>query len=307
MQNKLLNSRPMMDIQDTYTLRGICMLMIIVHHVFKMYPDCPDTIMRWGFLGTSLFFFASGWGLYCSMNKRAEVDCAYFVSHIKKLLVPYLVIWPITELMYCIRYPEYFSALSLCRDFFTLTLPPYPGLWFLKVIFGAYVLSMLTFIIVKSRLWRLLIVSAFSIVYYVLAWKIIDLPLYWYGGVLCFAIGMWIAAYREKFKWFLNKKYLILALSILAYYLFFFHNLLPLPSRTMLCLAFSLAMVSLVSILNIANPICDYIGRNSLLFYLWHVSLCELILPPPPRRDSSQPLGCTDDYFGRNNCTLCVI
>lgn len=48
MQNKLLNSRPIFDPQDTYTLRGICMIMIMIHHVFKLYSGCPDSIIRWG-------------------------------------------------------------------------------------------------------------------------------------------------------------------------------------------------------------------------------------------------------------------
>lgn len=278
---KVFNTRHMMDPLDTYTLRGICMLMIIVHHVFKMYPDCPGTVMRWGFLGTGLFFFVSGWGLYCSMNKRTEVDWVYFVTQIKKLLIPYLVIWPITELMYCVRYSEYFSMLSVCRDFFTLTFPPFPALWFMKVIVATYILTIITFIAMRNKLIRLIVVTIFCFAYYWMAWKVWQLPTWWFGNVPCFVVGMWLAAYKENLKWILDKKYLLLILSVFGYYLFFRHNPFPIPTRTFLCVAFSFGMVSLVSVYNVINSACDYIGRNSLLFYLWHVSLCELIIPPP--------------------------
>lgn len=96
---KVLNTRPFMDIQDTYTLRGLCMLMIIVHHVIKLMPNCPMTIWRWGDLGTAVFFFISGWGLYCSMEKRVKIDWSYFGLNIKKLIVPFLVVWLVTEVI----------------------------------------------------------------------------------------------------------------------------------------------------------------------------------------------------------------
>lgn len=270
----------MMDPQDTYTLRGICMLMIIVHHVFKIFPDCPGTVMRWGFLGVGLFFFVSGWGLYCSMVKQ-EVGWTYFVSRIKKMLIPYFVIWPVAECLYLFRYPENLSVLTLCCDFITITFPPFPnGLWFLKVIVAAYLITIITFIITRNKHIRLFVVTIICIAYYIMAWKVWQLQTWWFGNIPCFIIGMWLAAYKEKLKWILDKKYLLLILSVLGYYLFFGHNPFPIPTRTFLCIAFSFGMVSLCSILNMENPIFDYIGRYSLLFYLWHVALCESLLPP---------------------------
>lgn len=282
----VINTRPLMDIIDTYSLKGICMLMIMCHHVLKLYPDCPDSIGRWGYLGVAVFFLISGWGMYSSMAKKEDVTWGYFWKQMKKLLIPYMIIWPMAETMYCVRYPEYISAIGLIRDFFTLTFPPFPGMWFLKVIVVAYIISIITFILVKNRLARLAIVSLLSAAYYIVAWKIVKLPLYWYGTSLCIVAGMWMAAYKDQLQKIFDKKIIIFICAIVAYYITLHYNLLPIPSRTVHSFVFAIAMVAAVSIFNIANPIMDYIGRNSLLFYLIHVPLCELLAPPPIRISS---------------------
>lgn len=48
----ILNNRPVMDKIDTYSLRGICMLMIIVHHVYKVFVSdygYPSNVMDGGY------------------------------------------------------------------------------------------------------------------------------------------------------------------------------------------------------------------------------------------------------------------
>lgn len=142
----------MMDKQDTYTLRGICMLMIIVHHVIKLMPDCPMTIWRWGDLGTAVFFFISGWGLYCSMEKREKVDWGYLWNNLKKLIVPFVIVWAVTEVTYQILHPEYGWS-------------GYGKIWFIQVITGAYVVSILTFMLFKQRWLRLVLVSLICGIY----------------------------------------------------------------------------------------------------------------------------------------------
>ena len=279
MQNKWLNSRPIMDPQDTYTLRGICMIMIMVHHVFKVYPECPESIMRWGYLGVAVFFLISGWGMYCSMTKQSQITWRYFWKQIKKIIVPYIVVWPSAEVIYCVFYPHYLSFTNIIRDFVSFTFPPFPGLWFYKVILGAYIIHIITFILIKNKLARLLIVSVFSVAYYLIAWKILQLPMWWWGTSLCIVAGMWMAAYKDELHKVYNKKYIILIFSIVAYYVTFHYNVLPIPSRTIHSFFFAIAILSFGSVFNIANPILDYIGRNSLLFYLFHIAMCELLVP----------------------------
>lgn len=163
---KVFNTRPFMDMQDTYTLRGVCMLMIIVHHVIKLMPDCPTTIWRWGDLGTSVFFFISGWGLYCSMEKREKVEWGYLWQNLKKLLLPFYVVWFVTEMAFKLSHPEYGWWKTFC-DGAILSLPSFEGvnLWFIKVIVCAYITSILTFMAVRQRWLRLFIIALICCIY----------------------------------------------------------------------------------------------------------------------------------------------
>lgn len=290
MAYKLLNSRPMMDIQDTYTLRGICMLMIIVHHVIKLMPDCPMTIWRWGDLGTAVFFFISGWGLYCSMEKRENVDWRYLWQNVKKLIIPYLIVWTLTELAFKLIYPEYSSTKMIC-DGLTLSYPSFAvaNLWFFKVILTTYVLSILTFILVKQRVLRLSIVTLLCTLYIIVAWRALRLPSYWWCSVFCFPIGMWLSAYRSELKDVLCYKWAIAAISVAIYVLFMNFDILPMPAAIKYEPAFCLLTVSLVSIFNIQSKLLYFIGKNSLLFYLIHLAVILLL---------TEMLGGINQYYG---------
>ena len=270
-----------MDMLDTYSLKGICMLMIMFHHVLKLFPGCPESIMRWGYLGVAVFFLVSGWGMYSSMAKKEDVTLGYFGRQMKKLLIPYLIAFPLSESLYYLHHADFISFSDVICDLCTLSFSPVVDLWFFKVIVATYVISILTFILVMNRLARLAIVSMFGAAYYIVAWKILKLPLYWYGTSLCIVAGMWMAAYKNQLQKIYDKKIIIFVCAIVAYYITLHYNLLPIPSRTVHSFAFAIAMVAAVSIFNFANPIMDYIGRNSLLFYLIHVPLCELLAPPP--------------------------
>ena len=265
MQYKLLNSRPIMDIQDTYTLRGICMLMIIIHHVLKFAEWAPIPIRGiWGDMGTAVFFFISGWGLYCSMEKKERVDLDYLWQNMKKLLVPFLIVWAITEVAYQIVHPE-------------IEWSGYGRIWFIQVITGAYIVSILTFMIVKWRILRLTIVLILCLTYIYIGWKVLCLPQYRWGSVICFPAGMWLCAYRRELKPVLEQKWAIAIISLFLYWLFRNYDFLPLRACLKYSIPFCLLFVSLGSIVNIQSKWLYFIGKNSLLFYLIHIALLLLL------------------------------
>lgn len=105
-----------------------------------------------------------------------------------------------------------------------------------------------------------------------------------------------MAAYKDNLQKIFDKKIIILVCAVIVYFLTLNFNIIPLPSRTIHSFIFSIAMLSTVAVFNIANPIFDYIGRNSLLFYHVHISVCEL-LAPPPLRDTSPKEGGLDSRF----------
>lgn len=281
MQYKLLNSRPIMDIQDTYTLRGICMLMIIIHHVLKYAEWAPIPIRGiWGDMGTAVFFFISGWGLYCSMEKREKVDFSYLWQNLKKLLVPFFIVWGCTELIFNIMHPDYGGG-NILRDGIALKYPSFTfkiiHLWFIKAIVGVYIVSILTFIFTKNRLLRVSIVTFICLTYILLGWKVLHLPQYVWGSIICFPAGMWLSAYRRELKPVLEQKWAIAFVSLFLYWLFRSYDFLPLRAYLKYSIPFCLLFVSMGSIVNIQSKWLYFIGKNSLLFYLIHLALLLLL------------------------------
>lgn len=267
----------MMDVQDTYTLRGICMLMIIIHHVLKLMPSCPMVIWRWGDLGTAVFFFISGWGLYCSMEKREKIDYNYLLQNLKKLFIPFFIVWILVQLIFQMIHPDY-SCLKILYDGITLSFPSFDltNLWFFKVIFLAYIISIQTFIFIENRLWRLSIISFFCCVYILLAWKILQLPRYYWCSILCFPIGMWLSAYKTELCGIMKYKMIIALYSLIIYLMFLFYDFLPMPASIKYEVAYCILMVSIVSIVNVQSKFLYFIGKNSLLFYLIHIAVLLL-------------------------------
>ena len=279
MQSKILNTRSMMAPQDTYVLRGIAMLMIIVHHGLKHAPYAPDAIRGlWGDMGTAVFFFISGFGLCCSMSKRDYVDFTYLWQNTKKLIIPYLIVWFFTEIVFNILYPSY-GIRNTLRDVITLSYPSFESvnLWFIKVIVISYIVSILTFIIIRNRLLRVSFVTVICMVYIYIAWKVLRLPQYWFGSFICFPAGMWLSAYKEELKGVLSHKIIIAILSLVLYVVFLKYDFLPTLACFKYSIMFCLLFVSLGSIVNIQSKPLYFIGKNSLLFYLIHIALLFLL------------------------------
>lgn len=83
--------------EDTYSLKGICLLMIIIHHIYKIWVsdynyEVNQIINYWGDLGSGVFFLLSGYGLFCSLSNTKDF-AKYALKCLKKLFAPYCVVW----------------------------------------------------------------------------------------------------------------------------------------------------------------------------------------------------------------------
>ena len=100
---------------------------------------------------------------------------------------------------------------------------------------------------------------------------------YLFCTTINFPLGMIYAAYRKGIRF--DEKYFGLFLSGIAFCLFLKYS--RDYSLAFYSPAFSFLSVYVCSKVNIANRFFDYIGRNSLLFYLFHIAvipqLCGVI------------------------------
>lgn len=277
--------RSLFDKDDTYSLRGVCMLAIIVHHLFQYtrakygitYPLPVVLILQdWGYLATAVFFLISGYGTSLSLWKKKQnlIDNA---RRIGKLYTPFLFYFFIgfaILLTQGILIGNYIGLVSL-------ELPVGGGKWFIISILALYLMLMLYSAVIKDR--KLI---AISLVVTVLIYIMLQMTVFkehpiWYNSVLAFPVGVSCAAWRDKIQNFNNSKTggSILLFFLLSYTLTQFcgrsiflmtpnddylRPLLQVISSTLLALL-SIRMVSMV---NIQNGWLKYVGINSLSLFL---------------------------------------
>lgn len=247
------------------------MIMIIVHHTYLSAIDMPGchtdswlagvgTGWLWGYGGTGVFLFLSGFGMFFSLRRNRLSGRAYIRSKFIRLFIPYLWLWAVSLIIY-ILYDSSQLTPRLLTSFLSLDIPPANEAWFYKVIIGLYALSIVIFKVFRNPRACVLAVSSVCVAYYCLANYVLGMNPWWFITVLNFPSGMLTALFYDKLR-HIQPVYVILPGTLLFALLQYFH-----PNPTISSLLFSTVMINAVRYVNISNRILGYIGTNSLLFY----------------------------------------
>ena len=275
-------SQVLLDRKDTYSLRGICILGIILHHIYCIgtesygisFPLVFDVTLRYtGYLASGVFFFLSGFGVYCSLQRK-ELTPKYVFQHLLKLYLPFLFIF-ILDLFVTVLLGQFDITKSILR-MASLSLARGGTLWFMKVIFVLYIITFGVFYIFKDSRFRVSIVSLIVLMYTIFGIVCIGYTNdFWYKSVLCFPIGMIVAwKYAEitkanyKMDLLINLLFFAISVSLSAKYPnTLFGELLIMVSSV----CFSFLSIFIVYYINVTNKFFDYCGKNSLCLYLFHL------------------------------------
>lgn len=247
------------------------MIMIIVHHTYLSAIDMPGchtdswladvgTGWLWGYGGTGVFLFLSGFGMFFSLRRNRLSGRAYIRSKFIRLFIPYLWLWAVSLIIYML-YDSSLLTPRLLTSFLSLDIPPANEAWFYKVIIGLYALSIVIFKVFRNPRACVLAVSSVCVAYYCLANYVLGMNPWWFITVLNFPSGMLTALFYDKLR-HIQPVYVILPGTLLFALLQYFH-----PNPTISSLLFSAVMINAVRYVNISNRILGYIGTNSLLFY----------------------------------------
>lgn len=261
----------LLEKNDSYALRGVCMIMIIVHHTYLSAIDMPGchtdswlagvgTGWLWGYGGTGVFLFLSGFGMFFSLRRNRLSGRAYIRSKFIRLFIPYLWLWAVSLIIYML-YDSSQLTPRLLTSFLSLDIPPANEAWFYKVIIGLYALSIVIFKVFRNPRACVLAVASVCVAYYCLANYVLEMNPWWFITVLNFPSGMLTALFYDKLR-HIQPVYVILPGTLLFALLQYFH-----PNPTISSLLFSTVMINAVRYVNISNRILGYIGTNSLLFY----------------------------------------
>lgn len=250
----------------TYSLRGVCMLMIIMCHTYihKKGITHPHNltilqIHNWGMWASALFLYLSGYGMFFSINKQGIINREYILKKFKKLIQPFIYVW-VVYLFSFILFDNERLKFSLFLDFFTFAVPN-AETWFYREIVSLYFISFIIFGFIKGNL-KIPLIWGICIVFCLYCSLFTHLGRWWFNATLCFPLGMTTAWQLEK----INKvnPCIILSISGIALFVFTFIYRLDILS----CIFFSISALFLFSIANIHFSALTFVGVNSLLYYL---------------------------------------
>lgn len=266
-----LHFRTLLDYDDTYSLKGIAMLMIIIGHAVNGYPrtdtgyfypgwlDCLHMEL-WAAMGVSIFFFLSGYGMFLALDRRqGSIDMKYVISKVKRLFVPLLVYWGV-ELITLLIFNRHELTAHIFREIFTFSIHPDVENWFFKVIVPTYIIMFGLFLTRMPGSFRVILLFIISSIYILILHKA-AFGLWWYNTIIAFPLGALVAYRKELFE---KISPIIIcpvcAAAMASIYLFHFNSILFNAIAPFL-------FIYLIRIVNINNKLLNFIGVNSFLFY----------------------------------------
>jgi peptidoglycan/LPS O-acetylase OafA/YrhL len=266
-----LHLRTLLDYDDTYSLKGIAMLMVIIGHAVNGYPktdtgyfypgwlDCLHMEL-WAAMGVSIFFFLSGYGMFLALDRRqGSIDMKYVISKVKRLFVPLLVYW-VVELITLLIFNRQELTTHIFREIFTFSIHPDVENWFFKVIVPTYIIMFGLFLTRMPGSFRVILLFIISAIYILILRKA-AFGLWWYNTIIAFPIGALVAYRKELFE---KISPIIVcpvcAAAMASIYLFHFNSILFNAIAPFL-------FIYLIRIVNINNKLLNFIGVNSFLFY----------------------------------------
>ena len=257
--------------EDTYCLRGIAMLMIIIGHTYNGYPTEDASfyfpswlhflyIELWGGMGVAIFLFLSGFGLFTTLCRRETIDKQYIYRKLKRILEPFLIYW-IVEIIVLAIINRQELTMHIVKEIATFSIHPNIENWFFKVIAVTYIITIALFRLRMNNSTRIFIISALALLYLVIM-KELGFGQWWYNNILCFPIGAIVAHNYSFFE-----KLSSLMMSIFTFVLMLIIYLVHMNTLVfhLLFVFFSIYAIRIISINH--NKLLYFIGYNSFIFY----------------------------------------
>ena len=274
---------------NTDILRGLFILIIIFHHIsLRMtFPGLMSPFRHFGYLGVSVFFFLSGYGLSISRLRNNDSNHDFFIKRISRVLVPYMLINFITLNIEYFFYDKYYGFADLI--FYTLGIKMLNStMWYINATILLYIVFYLSFRYFNGKA-SIVILFVFSAVYWLAHAYYFHLGVWWYNTIFCFPIGVYIGNNYQIFvgriSTFEQKNYLILMFGTTGLFLlsYLIANT-PLGSmlrmgivyQTASSILFLLFIMSILLKIQLTSNMMGLLGGISYEMYLVHVQVLNI-------------------------------
>ncbi|MBQ6707979.1 MAG: acyltransferase family protein [Clostridia bacterium] len=242
------------DVTDS--IKGIFIWLVFLSH-FASYVTYTNTVDLLGYkisqilgqLIVACFFFYSGFGICEAYKKRGH---SYIKAFPKNRILKTLLHFDIAVLLFLILKLILNQKITLKNTL--LSFIGWESLgnsnWYIFVILALYLLTWISFSIIKNNISAALSVSILSVALIVFLY--FTKSSYWYDTLLCYVLGMWISLFKDKILklvtknnivWFLSAGTLFILFAVLYLIpynsgLFFFNTFLLAPVFCLLITAF---------------------------------------------------------------------
>lgn len=192
---------------DTNLLRFFAVIFVVNSHLDSFYPDEFSYLATGGGVGNSLFFFASGYGLYFGLNKLQHMNVMeWTLKRCERIYIPYwgalLLLLPIAVITGDL------DVHNVLGNFSNLYYP-HQVYWFLRAIIVFYLIIYFTFSIGKhvsnvkvilASIFILVCIYMFSYVFLIdrSIFSIESLPFRLSFYLLCMYLGMFCASFIKR-------------------------------------------------------------------------------------------------------------
>ena len=274
-----------LDIQDSYTIRGIAAFFVIfAHYTLKLKADdyalgiCkPYTWL--GGIGVCLFFFLSGYGVACSTLKKGSGTIGGLIKRLLKIFIPIVVlrvIFAIYELYFWTGTPEGSGLWYM--------LGIENGPWFLNELMIIYVIYHVASVIgeKKKGLWITVMIAGLLLMSVIFC--MLGFPSRWYDSNAMFAAGMILALYKDAIISWLQKHYWLKAIVCgglfvvpTVVYTSVKGDMIAVPLKILSGLALNFLFVMVAMRTQMRSKVLEFFGKRSLYMYLTHVSVWVIL------------------------------
>lgn len=276
--------------EKTNSLKGLCALIVIGHHISQQISGdvssfefenvlCLDFFNIIGFLAVAVFFFISGYGLQYSLKNKKDYLQNFIRNKFLNVLLPYLVIVLIYSLFYV--FIESWTIEDIIHSYAT-GLPVAKNSWYIIAIIYFYFTYWLSHRLIKNNLPATLMFIA-TVVLYIFICRQIGFGKWWTKSVLCMPIGIiWYEAGNKIFDCLKRRPiiYYVCLIAFSALTVFFFNSDLKIITNdtdynkwlidTIDSVVFIVAFVLISMKISFKNKILDFLGKISFELYMIH-------------------------------------
>lgn len=254
------------DRVSTGTLRGIAMLLIILHHIHIRINDGSLMLESAGYLATGLFFFISGYGNQLSLTKKEESFrwlINKFIKIYRTYLVGFVLYWFILKLLYK---EIALTAFSTVKHLLIMSMPNQVT-WFPKMILLSFAIHW-----VLNKYFRKHTASFFWIIDIIILGMMVygKVRSFWWFSFLCYPTGVLFAEKKDMFR---DKPLLKFFVFGLVCTITALTGVYREPARIIAAMTLSICCYYLTEIYHFESKQLEYVGNNSFEFYIFHV-LC---------------------------------